>query len=313
MDRHRPTTNAHTHLELTGLAHLYSTGSRSLDAWMGHVIRHRRRLTQTQIHAAIHQGIKELKAAGTTHVGDVTATWLSVEPLVESGLKGIVYLEVRGLNRALALEKLESAKKYIDRMRREFGSSPMQVGLSLHSPYTCHPDLLKEGSGFCTSEKIPLCIHVAESPDESRLIRWARIRCAVNHPDMVAKLSALSVLFEKKQSPVSYLDSLGALESNPLFVHCIHVKDDDIRRIADSGCSVVHCPRSNERLGCGRMPLERFLSKGASVYLGTDSRASTPSLDVRDEFNFARILHGRRVDPDKIEKMIHTPLPSPLH
>ena len=178
MEIHKPITNAHTHLELTGLAHLYATAPERLETWMGQVLRHRRQLTKTQIYAAIQQGITELKAAGTTHVGDITATWLSVEPLVESGLKGIVYLEVRGLNRTQALDELEAAKKYIDRMRREHGSSSMQVGLSLHSPYTCHPDLLEKGAAFCASENIPLCIHVAESPDESRLIRWARIRTA---------------------------------------------------------------------------------------------------------------------------------------
>ena len=159
MQGHKPITNAHTHLELTGLAHLFATAPEKLETWMGQVLKHRRQLTQTKIYAAVQQGIKELKDAGTTHVGDITATWLSVEPLMESGLKGIVYLEVRGLNRTQALEKFEAAKKYIHRIRRKRGSSSMQIGLSLHSPYTCHPDLLEKGAVFCASENIPLCIH----------------------------------------------------------------------------------------------------------------------------------------------------------
>jgi aminodeoxyfutalosine deaminase len=309
MEIHKPTTNAHTHLELTGLVHLYMTGSERLETWMGQVLRHRRELSKTQIYTAIQQGIKELKTAGTTHVGDISATWLSVEPLVESGLKGIVYLEVRGLNRKQALEKLEAAKKYIDQMRRERGSSPMQVGLSLHSPYTCHPDLLKKGAALCASENIPLCIHVAESPDESRLIRWALMKAAAKNSGVIPKLAGILKPFQPQFSPVFYLDSLGVLKSNPLLVHCIHLKNVDIRRIVDAGCSVVHCPRSNERLSCGRMPLERFLSARTSVYLGTDSRASSPSLDVREEVDFASKLHGRWVDSDKIEKMIHAPFP----
>ncbi|MBA7657362.1 hypothetical protein ES703_65299 [subsurface metagenome] len=36
--------------------------------------------------------------SGTTHVGDITATWQSVEPLLASGLQGMVYLEMLSVN-----------------------------------------------------------------------------------------------------------------------------------------------------------------------------------------------------------------------
>jgi len=92
-------------------------------------------------------------------------------------------------------------------------------------------------------------------------------------------------------------------------VHTIHVAQEDVLRIAANDCSVVHCPRSNLRLQCGRMPLEAFLAAGVPVYLGTDSRASCPSLDIRDELEVAVALHHGKVSPEAIEAMLRRPLP----
>ena len=107
--------------------------------------------------------------------------------------------------------------------------------------------------------------------------------------------------------PVSYLAALGVLDARPLLVHAVHVTEEDVRAIADAGCAVAHCPRSNDRLSCGRMPLERYLAAGVRVYLGTDSRASSPSLDLRDEAAFARELHAGLVPPEQVNALADRP------
>src|SRR5690606_28915574 len=78
-------------------------------------------------------------------------------------------------------------------------------------------------------------------------------------------------------SPVRYLHDLGALAGGPTLVHMVAVDDDDVRLAQAAGCSVVHCPRSNAALGCGRFPWETFARHGADVAIGTDSRGSAPS------------------------------------
>lgn len=299
------TVNAHTHLELTGLSHLCPSESEDLGPWMNRVVRHMKCLTRAQIQVAIQEGISELKASGTTHVGDVSATWQSLALLHTSGLQGVVYLEIRGLHRTQALKKLEQAKSVIDRFRRKNHFSSIRVGLSLHSPYSCHSELLKKGAAWCRNENVPLCMHVSESPVETKLIQRGRVLAVTGKIGEMLKLTSILSLFLPKWRPISYLDSLGILEAHPLLVHCIHLKKAEIRRVADTGCAVVHCPRSNKSLSCGRMPLERFHSAGVPVYLGTDSRASSPSLDVHDEVEFAERLHRDFVDPDKIQQMIH--------
>jgi len=303
-------TNAHTHLELTSLSCLNPEGPRTLRPWMNQVYRHMIQLKNEQVLAAVRQGIDELLSVGTTHVVDISARWLSIEPLQRSGLEGIVCLEVRGLDRRRALEKLEEAKTVICKVRSKNRSSAIQVGLSLHSPYSCHPALLKQGGAWCKAENVPLSVHVGESPRERWWIQQARIVAFTGEKPVIHGIAAIVSHFLPKQGPIFYLDSLGVLSAHPLLVHCTNLSDGEISRVAESGCAVVHCPRSNERLSCGRMPLERFLSAGIPVYMGTDSVASCSDLNVYKEMEFAKEFHSGFVEKKELDGLIHRSLSS---
>jgi cytosine/adenosine deaminase-related metal-dependent hydrolase len=304
-----PITNAHTHLELTDLAHLCPAEPVTFVRWMGRLIWHLGRRSPAQIRAAVDRGIAELKASGTTHVGDITNSWLSVEPLLASGLRGVVYLEVLGQDKKRAIHRLEQAKRAIDEARRRPEYGPMQAGLSIHAPYSCHPDLLQAGAAWCQAEAVPLCVHAAESPAETELLLTGRLS-ELNWPlTILAKLLRLLPPGVPHLRPIPYLAELGVLAARPLLVHAVQVTAADIDLIAESGCAVVHCPRSNHRLSCGRMPLEQYLAAGVPLYLGTDSRASSPDLDVRAEAGFARRLHAGLVDPGKITALINQSFP----
>ncbi|MGQ9786241.1 MAG: amidohydrolase family protein [Anaerolineae bacterium] len=305
-------TNAHTHLELTPLARLCPKQPTAFLPWLARVGWAISRLTRDEILSGIAQGIVELKACGTTHIGDITHTWLSVEPLLVSGLHGVVYLEVLGLERERALERLRDAQAAIDKARRHPDYGAMQVGLSLHAPYSCHPDLLRIGAQWCRTEEVPLCIHVAESKFE---IEWL-CHGALSGPGRVftSLIRAMGMMpaLIPRQRPLSYLAMLGVLEAHPLLVHAVHVTEEEIAHIAASRCAVVHCPRSNHLLGCGRMPLEHYLRAGVPVYLGTDSRASSPDLNVYAEAQFACQLHRQYVPEQHIMRLVHRPLEHPL-
>jgi cytosine/adenosine deaminase-related metal-dependent hydrolase len=108
--------------------------------------------------------------------------------------------------------------------------------------------------------------------------------------------------------PVPYLASLGVLAARPLLVHAVQVTDADVRLIAESGCAVVHCPRTNSNLACGQMPLAKYVAAGVPVYLGTDGLASSPDVDVRAERAFAAQLHGNELAA-ALDKSLTNPFP----
>jgi cytosine/adenosine deaminase-related metal-dependent hydrolase len=273
---------------------------------MGRLAWNLRKQSKARVQTGIEHGIAELQACGTTHLGDITRTGLSVEPLMASDLHGVVYLEVMGHNQDKAFKRLEQAKIEIRKVRRYPNYGAVQVGLSLHAPYSCHHDLLRAGAKWCRAEDVPFCIHAAESHAETKFLLSGKLPL-VKGPvaSLVKKL--LSLPASHGLRPIPYLARLGVLAARPLLVHAVHVTADDISLIANAGCTVVHCPRSNDLLSCGRMPLEGYLAAGVPVYIGTDSRASSPDLDVRAESYFAQRLHEGLVDPQEIAQLIHQP------
>lgn len=301
-------TNAHTHLELCGLGEVCPTAPIPFERWLPRLAWRSRLRSRAAVRQDIERGIEELARCGTTHVGDISATGLSVEPLMASSLRGYVFLEVLGLDPGPALERLERVQQTIHRARKDPRHGPLQVGLSLHAAYSCHPLLLRAGAKWCVERKVPLCVHVAESPAETNLLLSGRLPGLSPWVRMLAK--ALRALPNRAPGlrPVPYLLSLGVLGAKPLLVHGVQVSAQDVEILADAGCPVAHCPRSNHLLGCGRMPLERYLEAGVTVYLGTDSLASSPSLDVRDEAAFAREIHAGKVAPEGITGLLNQPL-----
>lgn len=301
-------TNAHTHLELGWLADLCPDAQgRDFLQWMQAVDHQRRTLSgmacfvETKFRQAVDAGLEALHAAGITHIADVSSTGSSIHPLLASGLQGIVYVEVAGQFPEQADRALAMARYVIDEARPHERNG-MRIGLALHAPYAVHPALWKKALAYAQAENLPLCIHIAESKAEDDWLRHNSGPLAELYQDMGLPLSS------PRKSPVAYLEDLGALALRPLLIHAIHVDDSDVQRIRASGSRVVHCPRSNIRLRCGRMPLELYLKHEVPVYLGTESLASTPSLDINDEARAAVDLHAGHVAPEAVLALRERPL-----
>lgn len=303
--------NAHTHLELSDLGRVCPQTPTSFAGWMGGFIWSLRKRKLDDYKAAAMLGIEALRACGTTHVHDITNSWASVEPLLHSGLRGCVYLEVMGQKRERALGRMKQAMHRIMDLRRAHADSPMRVGLSLHSTWSCHPDLLRQGAAWCRENKVPLCIHAAESPAETEVLLTGRLRELGWARTQIGRSLRMLPRTAPGLRPIAHLAALGVLEARPLLVHAVQVNDEEIAAIARARCTVVHCPRSNTLLSCGRMRMEAFLSAGVPVFLGTDSRVSSPGLDVRAEAAEAKKMHADKVDAGKIDAMLAPPNPEP--
>jgi len=52
--------------------------------------------------------------------------------------------------------------------------------------------------------------------------------------------------------------------------HCIHLTDDEVEALAESGVYAVHCPLSNLNLSSGLMRLRRMMNEGVTLALGSD-------------------------------------------
>jgi len=79
----------------------------------------------------------------------------------------------------------------------------------------------------------------------------------------------------------------GILSKKSIAVHCIHITDEEMDMLKESGVAVVHNPQSNMGNAVGVSPVLDMLKNGVLVGMGTDGY----SADVLESYKTAAILH----------------------
>jgi aminodeoxyfutalosine deaminase len=295
--------NTHTHLELTGFAARIPEGLEFTE-WILELIRIRRQCTVEDLAQAAAEGAAMARAAGTSAIGEISSLGLAVEPLLRNGLRGIVYFELLGVDPAQAPDLLRRGQERIRAWRADYGEGQLRFGLSLHAPYTVSTELFRLATRWCEEEGVPLSIHTAESPAESE---WLTDHTGPITERLYRSLGLpLNPAGPPRCSPVAYLDWLGVLAVRPLLAHGVQVDHVDLVRLAATQTPVAHCPRSNARLRCGRLPYSAYRAAGVRMSLGTDSLASSPSLSVWEELAFAYDTHAAAGQPPAPADMLRT-------
>ena len=75
-----------------------------------------------------------------------------------------------------------------------------------------------------------------------------------------------------------------------VLAHCVELSEKDILDLKDIDVSVVHCPVSNLKLGCGVAKISHMLKNNINVTLGTDGQGSGCNLDLFEEMKYAALL-----------------------
>lgn len=279
-----PPVNAHTHLDLSALPYF----SGDYEEFIRHVIRN----NALRGAEAAETGLGELRRSGVGAVGDIVANAAAMRLLLGTpGLTGVAYWEVFAPDPAEAEKAFAAVVAQLREFRKLERPEGLKLGLSPHTPHTVSAPLLQKLARLAQTEGLPMQIHVGESPAELELHRSG------SGPLYELMRPFLSGWKPSGLSPVGYLEQLGVLAAKPTLVHMVNVSEDDVRTVAKAGCTVVHCPRSNENLRCGRFSWELFAKHGVEIAFGTDSKGSSPDLDVRREVQAARALQGDKASP----------------
>jgi cytosine/adenosine deaminase-related metal-dependent hydrolase len=96
------------------------------------------------------------------------------------------------------------------------------------------------------------------------------------------------------RTPTAHLDALGGLGPDVHVAHGIHCDAADRALLRARGTAVALCVRSNALLRAGEPPIAAYLAEGSPISLGTDSLASSPSLDLLEEAAAAAALARRQ-------------------
>jgi cytosine/adenosine deaminase-related metal-dependent hydrolase len=227
----------------------------------------------------------EALRAGITTLAATETSAAAAAALDEAGMRGIVYREVFGPDPAQCAQEMDGLRLAVDGLRRDHENDRVRIGVSPHAPYTVSDALFAAAAEHAVAEGLPMAVHAAESQVEEALVR-------AGAGDFAAGLRARGIDTPVRgRSTVEMLDRLGVLRARPLLIHCVRVDADDVRRMADAGCAVAHCPVANARLGHGTAPLRQIVEAGIPVGLGTDSVGSNNRLDLLEEARAASLLH----------------------
>lgn len=110
-----------------------------------------------------------------------------------------------------------------------------------------------------------------------------------------------------KQRPVEWLLNHLPLGERFHIVHCTHLNDDEVIRLAESKANVVLCPGTEGNLGDGIFRLTDFAKHNGSWSIGTDSHISLNPLEDLRWLDYAQrfTTHKRNTFDDGAGTLIH--------
>jgi 5-methylthioadenosine/S-adenosylhomocysteine deaminase len=280
--------NAHTHLELTGLAG--AVREAAFPDWIRRVREVKAGRSATEVRRAAEQGVRDCWAAGVTTVADTGDSGAVIEALATLGGRGVVYHEVFGPHPDQQRDSVAGLAARLGELRR-FTSPRVRLGVSPHAPYSVSRPLYREAAALARREGLPLALHLAESLEESALVAHADGPFAAMWRRREIPLHAPQGL-----TPVEWVDAEGVLGPDVLCVHLVQASDRDLQLLAERGAAVAHCPLSNRAHAHGTAPLGAMRRHGLRVGVGTDSVVSVGALDLLAEARAARAIGGLGAD-----------------
>jgi 5-methylthioadenosine/S-adenosylhomocysteine deaminase len=262
--------NVHTHLELTHLAG--RVNEPAFAQWIRRIRELKDESTPEQFADAAEQGLRDCWRRGVTCVADTGSTGVVAETLFRLNGRGVAFHEVFGPDPRHSAESMKQLESHVKQLKA-FVTPEVRLGVSPHAPYSVSEVLYRRVVHFAGREKLPVAIHLAESKEETELVRYGA-------GPFAERLRERGIVVEAHHaSPVAYLRELGVLRSGTLCIHCVQVSDADIAILKEAGVTVAHCPRSNHAHAHGTAPLAAMRAAGLAVGLGTDSVVSVRELD----------------------------------
>jgi 8-oxoguanine deaminase len=237
-------------------------------------------------YAAARTGLAELALSGCTTVFDHHYVFPRDQTgIAEALLRAAQEIGVRlvfgrgsmdlgesqgGLPPDSLVEELDTILEQTEKLAQD----GVDVAVAPCSPFSVTKELMRESAELARRLGFPLHTHLAETAEEEAYCREL-YGC----------------------TPVEYLEELGWQAEDVWCAHCVRLSEPEVRRFADTGTGVAHCPTSNLRLGAGVAPVRALIDAGARVGLGVDGSASNERSDLFLEVKQALLVARGRGGP----------------
>jgi cytosine/adenosine deaminase-related metal-dependent hydrolase len=266
--------NAHTH---AGMIPFRSLGDDCPDRLRRFLFPlERRAMTPELVYQSTRYACAEMLLAGVTCFADMYYFEdQAARAVKEAGLRAFLGETVIGEPSCDSPEPyggLALGEAFIEKWRGDELITPM---IAPHATNTNSPEKIQEAVRLARRYGVPVTMHVSEMDYEMSYFRRTY-----------------------GQSPIAFLDSLGALGPDFIAAHCIHADSEDIGILARNKTVVAHCIGANTKSAKGVAPVKAMLEAGVPVALGTDGPASGNTLDMFTQFDLFAKFH-KTVNADR--------------
>jgi 5-methylthioadenosine/S-adenosylhomocysteine deaminase len=260
--------NAHTHVPMTLMRGL--ADDLRLDVWLqGYIWPVEREFVSPDfVRLGTQLACAELIRTGVTCFADMYFFEENVaKATAEAGLRAVcgqTVLKFPAPDAVSFEDSLAAARDFIERWK---GHTLITPSVSPHAHYTCTPEILRATAQLAVEFDVPLHTHIAETALEVENMRR-----------------------DNGMPVVPYLKKQGLFDAKVLAAHCTHIDEGEMRTLLHAGAGVAHNPSSNLKLASGFAPVQKMLSLGLDVGIGTDGPASNNDLDMFEEVRLAAFV-----------------------
>lgn len=280
--------NAHTHLQYTSFVAVGADPHPTYVDWSARFVDEYEARRGEDWRAGARAGLEASVAAGVTCLADIVTDVEAMDVLFEAGVSGVTYYEIIGVD----MERWEGgvAEQVTHILSRATVTEAARVGLSPHAPYSIDAPVLGEAAGLARRLGVRLHVHLAESDTEDAFYRTGtgalaeRVASRVRRPWAVLTGGGVGL------GAAEFAEASGLLGRDSHMAHGVYLGSAGRRLLAARGTYVALCPRSNLTVGIDPPPVADYLRERGLIAVGTDSLASTRSLDLMEDVGLLRQL-----------------------
>ncbi|WP_298986519.1 metal-dependent hydrolase [uncultured Campylobacter sp.] len=269
--------NPHVHLEFSANKGTLHYGD-FLD-WLGSVIASRQQLDATARGRLIAEQIAAMMRSGVGTIGEISSFGGEAEACAQSGIRTVFFNEILGASKDATAENILKFKQRFERSKA-FASSLFIPAVSVHSPYSTHPQITEFATKLARENGLAISTHFMESAYERQWLRTGRGKLKT----WLSKFNPTPAPFYSPRSFVAHFSGLRTL-----FTHCVWV--DDFSIFDPKLHSITHCARSNRLLSKKRLSFKKLLASGLNYNIATDGLSSNFSLSFLDELRANLMMH----------------------
>lgn len=252
--------DAHTH---TAMVFLRSyADDLPLQDWLyNKVFPHEARLTPEAVYQFTRLGILEYLSSGITASFDMYYyNEAYAKANVDCGFRTVI---------CSAMNDFDADPTNIEREYLRFNnySELVSYKLGIHAEYTTGLQRMEYMASLAEKYQAPCYMHCCETRAEVE-------GCLERHG----------------LTPPQLLDRMGLFNYGGGGFHCVWMSDEDIELFARKGIYAITNPASNVKLASGVAPVDKMLSAGVPMAIGTDGAASNNALDMFREMYLASCM-----------------------